>query len=97
MLKGMTDSDRILDMILKNSDRHLDAVLFRKAGYKKAGKKISGSLKNLQKENLTGRQNRAVDRVLTAYTEENAYCCKILYKQGFKDCVSLLKELGVLG
>lgn len=89
-------SDRMLNIIIRNSDQHLDAILFAEEEYRRAERKISRRLRWLERTKLTRRQNRAVDRLLTAYNEESACSLKIFYKQGFKDCISLLKELGVL-
>lgn len=88
-------SDRMLNIIIRNSDRRLDAILFSEEEYRKAEQKISRRLRWLERMKLTRRQNRAVDRLLTAYNEESACSLEIFYKQGFKDCISLLKELGV--
>ncbi len=90
-------SDCMLNMIIRNSDQRLDAILFAEEEYRKAERKISRRFCWLERMKLTRRQNRAVDRLLTAYNEESACSLKILYKQGFKDCICLLKELGVLG
>ncbi len=90
-------SDHMLDIIIKNSDRRLDAVLFADEEYRQSDREISGRLRCLNRMKLTRRQERAVDRLLTAYNEQNACSSRIFYEQGFRDCVSLLKELGVFG
>ena len=89
--------DCMLDMIMKNSDRRLDVVLFADEEYRQSDREICGRLRGLKKMRLTKRQERAVDRLLTAYNEQSACCCKIFYEQGYKDCIRLLKELGVFG
>ena len=76
-------SDRILDLIIQNSDRHLDALLYDNAEYRRIEREIS-----------RGFQSRAVDRLLSAYNAESACCYRLVYEQGFKDCISLLKEIG---
>ena len=95
-MKKTADSQSMLEIIVSNSSRRLDDVLFQTAGYKDMEKNLSGSHAALRKEHLTRRQNRAVDRVLTACTEESAFCCRVYYRQGFLDCIRLLKELGVM-
>ena len=87
-------SDRILDLIIQNSDRHLDALLYDNAEYRRIEREISRGLRRLEQEKLTKRQSRAVDRLLSAYNAESACCCRLVYEQGFKDCISLLKEIG---
>ena len=87
-------ANRILDILIENSNRRLDAVLYNSAEYRKIEREISRRIHRLEKEKLTKRQSRAVDSLLSAYNAENACSCRILYEQGFKDCISLLKEIG---
>ena len=89
-------SDSMLDIFTENSDRRLDRVLFAEQEYRQAGKRMKRNFRKLEKTGLTKRQECAVDRLLSAYNAESACCCRILYRQGFKDCISLLKEIGVL-
>ena len=89
-------SDNMLDIIIKNSDRRLDAVLSKNMEYRKLGKKMLKCFQKLEKTALTKRQDRAVDRLLTAYNEESACVCRIFYEQGMKDCVSLIRGIGVI-
>ncbi len=86
--------ERILDIIVENSNQRLDAILYDNAEYRKIGREIDRGFQKLEKEKLTGKQNRALDRLLSAYNAENACCCRLLYRQGFKDCMTLLKEIG---
>ena len=77
-------SDHMLDIIIKNSDRRLDAVLFADEEYRQSDREISGRLRCLNRMKLTRRQERAVDRLLTAYNEQNACCSRIFYEQGLR-------------
>lgn len=88
-------SDSMLDFIFCGSTRRLDEALFQSAEYKKTDREVSRQFRRMEKMKLSRKQNRAVDELLTACNAENACCCRIFYKQGFKDCISLLKELGV--
>ncbi len=89
-------SDSMLDIFTENSNRRLDAVLFADQEYRRAGRRMERSFRKLENAGLTKQQERAVDRLLCAYNAENACCSRILYRQGFKDCISLLREIGVI-
>lgn len=45
---------------------------------------------------LPKEQRLIVDRLLTSYNESGAHYGKMTYQQGFKDCVSLLLEIGMI-
>ncbi len=90
-------ADSILEIVMKNSDQRLDTILFADEEYRKLDRVISRRIQYLKKLKLTKRQDQAVDRLLTAYNDESACSCRIFYEQGFKDCISLLKEIGVFG
>lgn len=89
-------SDSMLDIFTENSDRRLDAVLFADREYRRAGRRMDHCFRKLEKAGLTKKQEYAVDRLLSAYNAENACCSRIFYRQGFKDCIALLKEIGVI-
>lgn len=88
--------DSKLDLIFWSSTRRLDAILIKNAEHKRADREISRQFKKLEKIKLTSDQGKVVDELLSAYNAENACCCRIFYKQGFKDCIALLKEIEVI-
>lgn len=45
---------------------------------------------------LPKEQRLVVDRLLTSYNESGAHYGKMTYQQGFRDCVSLLLEIGMI-
>lgn len=89
-------TDSILGFIMNHAGEHLDEVQFGDAECIRLNREMEKKFKKLSRANLTRKQDRAVDELLTIYNEENSWCCKLLYRQGFIDCVSLLKEIGVI-
>ena len=45
---------------------------------------------------LPKEQRLIVDRLLTSYNDSGAYYGKMTYQQGFRDCASLLVEIGMI-
>lgn len=45
---------------------------------------------------LPKEQRLIVDRLLTSYNESGAHYGRMTYQQGFRDCVSLLLEIGMI-
>lgn len=88
--------DHLLDIIIQNSNERWDQMLAQDADYVRIEERMSKKFARLDKLKLTKKQNRAMDELLTTYNEENSQCCKLIYKQGFKDCVSLLKDIGII-
>lgn len=74
----------------------MDAILLQSPEHQKLEQEIDRRLNQLEEAGLTREQGHVVDELLTANNEESAYCCKVFYQQGMKDCVALLKEIGVL-
>lgn len=46
---------------------------------------------------LPKEQRLIVDRLLTSYNESGAHYGRMTYQQGFRDCASLLVEIGLIG
>lgn len=88
--------EHLLDIIIGNTNERLDAILSKDTEYIKIGQKMSKQFAKLNKQKLTKKQDKAVDELLTTYNEETAQCCRLIYKQGFIDCISLLKDIGII-
>lgn len=88
--------EHLLDIIIQNSNERWDQMLSQDADYVRIGENMSKKFARLAKVKLSKKQDKAVDELLTTYNEENAQSCKLIYKQGFIDCVSLLKEIGII-
>ena len=90
-----SEKDSIFALLLNHAGEHLDAVQFGDKEWIRLNREMDKKFKKLSRAKLTKKQDRAVDELLTIYNEENSWCCKLLYRQGFIDCVSLLKEIGM--
>lgn len=88
--------DNILDIVIKNSNRRLDQITFIDNEYKQIQKKLNKRLKQAEKWKLTGKDRQRLDRLLSVFNEKSSCCCRILYRQGYVDCIQLLKEIGAL-
>lgn len=47
-------------------------------------------------QELTGKQRLMIDRLVCTYTENGAHYGGMTYRQGFRDCISLLSELDLI-
>lgn len=88
--------EHLLDIIIQNSNERWDQMLSKDADYVRIGEEMSKKFAKLNKRKLTKKQSKAVDELLTIYNEETAQCCRLIYKQGFIDCISLLKDIGII-
>ena len=74
----------------------LDKALRQNAEYIKIQKRIDEQAERLDHQNFTSEQRRLIDRFVCAHTESGAFYGRMTYKQGFKDCISLLREMELL-
>lgn len=59
-------------------------------------KKIDEQAALLDGQNLTEDQRLMIDRLVCACTENGALYGRMTYKKGFRDCGSLLRDMGLL-
>ena len=71
-------------------DRHSDE-------YRQIQKKINHLTSDFHELSLPEEQRLIIDDLLDCYNESGAHYGKMTYQQGFKDCVSLLVEIGIIG
>lgn len=64
--------------------------------YKQIQEKISGLTEELDALGLSKEQRLAVDRLISSYNEDGALYGRMTYQRGFKDCASLLVEIGLI-
>lgn len=75
----------------------LSSVIKQDDEYRKIQNKISDAAGKFDALCLPKEQRLIVDRLLTSYNESGAHYGKMTYQQGFKDCASLLVEIGLIG
>ncbi|MCH5250953.1 MAG: hypothetical protein J1E98_13520 [Lachnospiraceae bacterium] len=94
----MTENEKgIFDIITKNLiNERLDKTILNNAEYIKIQKKKSECYKKFERLNLVHNERIIIDRLICANTECGSCYGELMYKQGFYDCVSLFKELGLI-
>ena len=87
----------IFDIITECSvNERMDSYLLQNDEYMKIQNKISEQSSQFEKLDLTHEQRLLIDRFISSHTESGAVYGKLAYKQGFKDCASLLQEVNLI-
>lgn len=90
--------DNILDIITDYSvNEGMNNILFGNEEYIGIQKEIDGQTEQLENLRLTTEQHLAVDRLISSYTASGACYGRLTYRKGFQDCISLLKEMRLIG
>lgn len=90
--------DNILDIITDYSvNEGMDNILFGNEEYIGIQKEIDEQTKQLENLVLTAEQHLAVDRLISSYTASGACYGRLTYRKGFQDCISLLREMRLIG
>lgn len=74
----------------------LNNVILQSDEYKQIQKEIDDLTSIFDAIGLPKEQRLIVDRLLTSYNESGAFYGRMTYQQGFKDCASLLVEIGMI-
>ncbi len=74
----------------------LSRVLQQSDEYGRIQKKMNDATSEFEALCLPKEQRLIIDRLLTSYNESGAYYGKMTYQQGFRDCVLLLVEIGLI-
>lgn len=77
-------------------NERMDDVLIQNKEYMQIQDKIEKEMQQFDKLNLTKEDSLIVDRLISFHTESGALYGRMTYKQGFKDCISLLKEINLI-
>lgn len=92
-----TGEKSIFDVIAGYSvNEGLDKALRQNEEYMKIQKRIDERAEQLDCQDFTSEQQRLIDRLVCAHTESGAFYGRMTYRQGFKDCISLLREMELL-
>lgn len=84
------------NLIENFTNERLDKIAFRDKEFRSADRKLNESLKQYEGLSLPEENNKVVSRVFDAYGEQSARYANIAYRQGMKDVLKLLKEMGVI-
>lgn len=83
--------DKLIDIITEyaGTNERMDSIILQEEEYNSLIAEIDEICKKVKIDN-------GMNDVLSAYNKAHAYYQKRCYQQGLIDCVTLLKELGVL-
>lgn len=74
----------------------LREVLRQNEEYIAVQKKIDEQTALLERQDFTKEQRLMIDRLVCAHTENGALYGRMTYQKGFRDCGSLLWEMGLI-
>jgi len=74
----------------------LNSVIRESDEYRQIQEKMDSLTNEFDALGLPKEQRLIVDRLLTSYNESGALYGKIAYECGFRDCVSLLLDIGLI-
>ena len=74
----------------------LGSVIKQSDEYKRIHEEMDDLTSKFNALGLPKEQRLIVDRLLTSYNESGAYYGRMTYQRGFKDCASLLVEMGLI-
>lgn len=87
----------ILGIITEHAvNERLDALLFRDQKFLDLQKELDEQIKEFECLGLPKEERQTVERLVCAHTESDAYYSAAAYRYGFKDCVSLFCEIGLI-
>ena len=75
----------------------VNAAIQQNDEYRQIQKKINHLTSDFHELSLPEEQRLIIDDLLDCYNESGAHYGKMTYQQGFKDCVSLRVEIGIIG
>lgn len=88
----------IYDVLIGNlMNERMDRIVVRNEKFRIADNKYKEALKKCDELPLSKPDALVVDRTISAFAEQSAVYAELAYKQGIKDSVKLLKEMGVIG
>ena len=87
----------IFDIIREHSiNDGLDEIILQNEEYIQSQQKINEQADQLDKQDFTKEQRLLIDRLVSAHTESGALYGKMTYRQGFRDCAFLLREMNLI-
>ena len=94
---GINASSSIIEILSGNlMNERLDNILLDDPEYIKILENIDQATVCFESLKLPMNQRMIVDTLIAAYTAYGAYYARMAYQQGMKDCVRMLREIGVL-
>lgn len=85
-----------IDLIMQTSSQRFQEIQYIDKDYRSTHSNLQEKLRQLDSLDLSEENTVLIDELLTACNEESSSVCRLAYRQGYLDCVFLLKEIGVL-
>ena len=94
---GINTSSSIIEILSGHlMNERLDNILLDDPEYINLLESIDQATVCFESLKLSEGQRMIVDNLISAYTAYGAYYARMAYQQGMKDCVRMLREIGVL-
>ena len=88
-------TESILDLITEHAtNERLDNIILNDEKYISIQAEMDKLTEELDSLSLTQRQKTTVNDLIAANVASGCYYTRAAYQQGFKDCVSLLRQIG---
>ncbi|EOT24130.1 hypothetical protein C805_02342 [Eubacterium sp. 14-2] len=93
----MDNGNNIFDVLtIRVTGERLDSILAGDGAYLKARKEIEGVSVQMKEHGFSEKEMQMIDGLVCAYISQGICCMRAAYQQGFKDCVCLLNEIGLI-
>lgn len=87
----------ILEMITEHAaNERLDDIMLDDEEYMAIQEEVNENEEKLDGLGLSLEQKLAVDALTVSYIAKGIRYARVAYRQGFKDCVAFLKEIGAI-
>lgn len=87
----------VFDLVTEHlTNERLDGIILQNPKYEKTMEEVDRLAEDLKGLDLSAEETKAVNRLIYAYLAQNFCYSDLAYRQGFKDCASLLAEMGIL-
>lgn len=74
----------------------LDSIAFNNEGFRQSQEEIEKASREVQAHGFSDEQDQLIDCLVSAHALQEYRYIRLAYQQGFKDCSSLLQEIGLL-
>lgn len=91
------ECNSILEIIMDyETNEGMEPIILNDEKYVEIQKEIDENQEKLDELNLSQEQKMAVDDLTASYVVSGVRHARLAYQQAFKDCVALLREIGVI-
>lgn len=93
----MDKENNIFDVLtIHATGERLDRILAGDGAYLEAREGIEKVSVQMKEHGFSEKEMQMIDSLVCAYISQGICCMRAAYQQGFKDCVCLLNEIGLI-